>query len=132
MKKLLIPLVVLLVIAGMSACNDEETDSQNVQQLYDSIGVYYPTAQAIRINPLDRENLIVVLGDLSLYNAQPEVRQSAATKIGSIAMGLWGKHSYLKKGSLVITRDVRNEKNDPADGITTPINIDSLRKVMFP
>jgi len=132
MKKLLVPLVVLLVIAAMSACNDEETDSQNVQQLYDSIGVYYPTAQAIRINPLDRENLIVVLGDLSLYNAPPEVRQSAATKIGTIAVGLWGKHSYLKKGSLVITRDLRNEKNDPSDGIATPINIDSLRKVMFP
>ncbi len=131
MKKLLVPVILLVVFAAMYSCNDEETDSANMQQLQDSINVYYRTAEAIHINPEDRENLIIVLGDKSLYAAPQDVKQKEATDIGTMALRIWGKDSYLKKGRLVVTRDTRNTSNEPADGITTNINIDSLKKVLF-
>jgi hypothetical protein len=47
-----------------------------------------------------------------------------------MALHLFGKDSYVKKGRLVLTNDLRNTSNTPPDGIVIEINIDSLKKVM--
>jgi len=128
MKELSLTVFILTAIIAFSSCNDEDTDMAHMTQLQDSINRYYPTAEAIHINPEDRENLIVVLGDTRLYAAPEDVKQHEATDIGRMAIGIWGKDGYLKKGKLVVTKDTHNTSNEPADGITVGINIDSLKK----
>jgi hypothetical protein len=132
MQKIWLPLIILFVIVAASSCKDEDTDMAHMTQLQDSINTHYPTAQGIHINPEDRENLIVVLGDLTLYPASADVKQREATDIGKMAVSIFGKDSYLRKGKLVVTKDIHNTSNEPADGITVNINIDSLKKALFP
>jgi hypothetical protein len=123
-----LPTLLCAVIFTMSACHTE-SDMAAMQQFQDSLFARYPgKVGAIHINPEDRENLIVALGAPALYELSPADRQTEAIQIGAMALRIFGEGSYLKTGRLVLTRDANNAKNDPADGISTDMKLDSLIK----
>ncbi len=131
MKKIVLPVIACSFIAFISACHSE-SDMQANQRLTDSLFARYPgKVGAIRINPENRENLVVVLGAPAFYGTSAEDKKQQAVEIGVLALGIFGKESYLKTGRLVITRDVNNTADNPADGISTDMKLDSLIKAGF-
>jgi hypothetical protein len=76
--------------------------------------------------------MTIIVGDLKFYAASPEEKAQKAEELGKMIMRIYGKGNYLKEGTLIVTKDIRNESEAPADGISTPIDFEGLKKVMFP
>ena len=111
-----------------AACNTEAGNMAQMNVLKDSVLAYYPSVASITVNVQDNSSLIITLGDAELYKATPEEKQKTALTIGQMALRIFDKRSHLEQGKLIVTQDERNNKAEPADGITTMINMDSLRK----
>jgi hypothetical protein len=127
MRKYILPFASLVLLSVMSACQDEASYMPQIEQMKDSIFNAYPTVGAITIKVEDKTNLKVVLGDERLYGAAAEARQKEANELGLMAIRIFGKDSHLRAGALIVTKDMKNNSEKPADGIVTPINIDSLK-----
>ena len=87
---------------------------------------------SITIKVADKTQLKVVLGGASLYATDAAKKQQMAGELGQMALRIFGKDSYLKTGTLVITKDEQNSSESPADGVSTPIDIEGLKKVVYP
>ena len=132
MKKLFLPAIIALIVA-ISSCKDETSYMPQEAQMKDSIFKAYPTTVAsITIQVLDKTQLNIVLGGARLYAADADKKQQMANDLGLMALRIFGKDSYLKTGRLIITKDERNSSENPPDGITTNINLDSLTKIVYP
>jgi hypothetical protein len=51
--------------------------------------------------------------------------RQAAINAGQLALATFGKD--IEKGVLIITKDLKNHPQNPADGIITDMKIDSLK-----
>ena len=133
MKKLFLPIAIIAVIGVVSSCKDETSYMPQEAQMKDSIFKAYPTTVAsIWIHVTDKTQIDIVLGGRKLYATGAAQKQQMANELGFMALRIFGKDSYLKTGKLVITKDEQNSVDNPADGISTNINLDSLTKIAYP
>lgn len=128
MKKLILPIVATMIVA-ISSCKDEESYMPQEAAMRDSIFSAYPsTVASVHLHVTDKTDLRIVLGGEKLYTSAPEERQKMANNLGGMAVRIFGKDSYLKTGELILTKDERNTLDTPADGISTKINIEAMKK----
>ncbi len=132
MRKLIIPVILGLIVI-VSSCKDETSYMPQITQMKDSIFKAYPTTVAsIWMNVLDKTDLKIVLGGKRLYATQDAEKQKMAADMGTMAWRIFGKDSYLKKGTLVFTKDEQNTVDTPADAVTVPINMDAAKNIVYP
>ena len=100
-----------------------------MEALRDSIFKAYPnTVAAIKVDVKGATDLHIVLGGGELFKTAADKRQQMANDVGLMAVRIFGRDSYIKTARLVITKDERNTSDEPADGIVSGINVDSLKK----
>jgi hypothetical protein len=127
-------IAVVMMCALLPACKnmEEGTDMAGIQQMKDSVMAHYANVGSIYVDVKDRKDLVVVLGDAVLYGSSADQKAKTANAMGLMALRMFGKDNQLEKGSLVVTKDIKNSVENPTDGITVAINIDSLRKASVP
>jgi len=131
MKKIFIPFIIASA-AAFSSCQDETSYTPQIEQMRDSLFHNYPTTVAsITIKVEDKTDLKVVLGGQTLYAKAAENKAKMAEEVGYMAARIFGKDSYLRTGSLIITKDERNVAVAPPDGIATPIDLEGIKKSVY-
>ncbi len=133
MKKLFSITIFVTVISLLYACGDRTANDGKTNIIRDSMVNLLPNYRAVHINVSeDRSELTVVVADTKFYPASAEERSKKAEELGKMILRIYGKDNYLQKGSLVLTKDINNTSDAPADGIKTPIDFEGLKKVVFP
>jgi len=128
MKKLL-TVIFIALIAGMSSCKEGNDNDGKTQVVQDSLINVFPTWQALKIKiDENRTQMTVIIGDASFYNANADVKNQKALELAKMILRIYGKDNYLEKGTLIVTKDVHNTSETPADGISIPINFADLKK----
>jgi hypothetical protein len=88
-----------------------------------------PTWQALRVKVEDNhERMNIVIGDPAFYALSPEEKALKATEVAKMVLRIYGKGNYLKKGNLVVTKNTRNTEDEPADGLSTPLEFEGLKQ----
>jgi hypothetical protein len=129
MRKLIMPAIVLLLAIVIASCADDASYMPQIEQMKDSIFAAYPnTVASVRIHVDNKTDISIVLGGEVLRKSPEDKRQQMAGDLGKMTLRIFGKDSYLKTGKLVITKDERNSSDTPADGVSSSINLDSLKK----
>jgi len=128
MKKLILPIIATMIVA-ISSCKDDVDYTPFENTMKDSIFAAYPTSVgSVRLHATDKTDLRIVLGGQKLYATPPQDRQKMADDLGKMAIRIFGKDSYLRTGVLVLTKNEQNTEDSPADGISTKIDIEALKK----
>lgn len=133
MRKLLLGLTLSVGIFAIPSCKEEVSkDAQVNAMLNDSISTILPACQSFRSHiGDDHTSILVVDGDLSFYDATPEVKTQKAEELGKMILRFYGKDNKLETGTLTVTRDTRNTIDEPKDGISIPIPIAALKKAGY-
>ena len=103
---------------------------QQMSDMKDSIFKDYPTVAAVTINIQDERLLVVTLGSKRLAVKSADDRQKMAGDVAAMAIRLLGKNSGVQQEKLIITPNERNDQAEPADGLVSSYNVDSLQKAM--
>ncbi len=133
MKKLkrLVAFASITVFIAICGCKEEVAITmEQVTQIEDSIPKAIPTTSTMNIFVVNNSELKIVIGDTRFYNADPVIKQEKANQVGLMALKVLGPG--ITKGKLIITKNVVDKLENPNDGISTDMNIDSLKKVVFP
>lgn len=130
MKKLILPITVALIAAA--SCKETAYQGINmdqVRQLEDSIPTLIKGVSTIHtIQNSDYTNVTIIIGDVPFYSASPEVKQEAANRVGLALLRILGKENNISKATLVVTQNVKDNNDNPPDGIKTEIDIEALKK----
>jgi len=114
----------------MNSCDDAENDGKT-RVIQDSLVNVLPTWQALKIKVDDNKtNMHIVVGDATFYKASDDVKNKKADELAKMILRIYGKDNYLEKGTLIITADIRNKIDTPADGVSIPIDFSALKKTM--
>lgn len=133
MKRLFLLSVFAALMLAMFSCNEMNDNNGKTLILKDSLVNVLPTYEAVHIKVNDDHDfMLIVVGDVTFYKASPEEKTRKAEEVGKMVLRIYGKDNYLKKGSLIVTKDNRNTSDNPADGISTPIDFEALKKVVYP
>lgn len=124
MNKLYFTVIAASIMAAMAGCKDDASYMPQIEQMRDSVFNVYPTVGAVTIKVEHGTVLKVVLGDASLYTAAADVKQKEANELGAMAKRIFGKGNELSSGTLIVTNDVRNGSESPADGVAVPIKME--------
>ena len=126
--KRLIPLV-LVVLVALFSCNEKAENDGKTTVVHDSMATVLPTWQALKVKVSDDKNdMLIVVGDATLYKASDEVKKQKAEEVAKMVLRIYGPNNYLEKGKLIITADIKNEAEAPADGITLPLDFAAMKK----
>jgi hypothetical protein len=132
MKKLLLLLLPLLSMGALFSCKEGVDNEGKTRIIQDSLNSVLPTWQALKIKVEDDHSTMnIVVGDATFYNASDDEKKKKAIELGQMVERIYGKGNYLEKGNLIVTKDVRNTSERPADGITIPIDFKVLNKEMY-
>lgn len=132
MKKIICAITIICAVFTFSACDGGHDNDGKTNVINDSISNIFPSCQAFHANIYDnREGINIVLGDLTFYKASEEERKRKADELAKMILRIYGKDNYLKRGTLIVTKDIRNTSEAPTDGITTPIPITELKKAGY-
>jgi len=133
MKRILFASIFLSSSVFLYSCKEVNENDGKTRVIQDSLINVLPTWQALKIKvEEDRSKMIIVVGDQQFYNASPDEKSKKAEKLGEMILRIYGKDNYLEKGALIVTKDVQNQSETPTDGISTPIDFVSLKKVVYP
>ena len=124
--------LLLLMVTLFSACKEETDHSAQKEQLQAEIFKKFPATESISIQIGRSTDFTVVLGNKQLYKVSDAKKQQVANELGLMTIRIFGKDNGFSDAKLVLTNDGRNESFTPADGITMPINIDSLNNAVQP
>ncbi len=128
MKRLFIPLIVV-VITTFFSCNDRMENDGKTTVVHDSLVNVLPTWQALKVKVSDdKTDMLIVVGDATLYKASDEVKKQKAEEVAKMVLRIYGPNNYLEKGNLIITANIRNEDEAPADGIKIPMDFAGMKK----
>ncbi len=132
MKRLLATLSVIFACC-VSCDNMDNISMAEVQQYQDSVSGLIPGARTVQARTerdfnTEAVQLKLIIGSEEFYDASPDKKQAAAIKAGQMALRILGKG--LGSGVLIITKDIREHKEDPADGRASDMMIDSLKRNM--
>jgi len=127
MRQLLAASLLILSACSLSACNEADTDGKTTI-IQDSLVNVLPTWQALKISvENNKTEMKVVVGDATFYNASPEEKKHKADDLARMVLRIYGPGNYLEKGTLIVTKDVRNQSWDPSDGVATPLDFKSFK-----
>jgi hypothetical protein len=98
---------------------------EEVHKYEDGIPAIIPTAASVQTRIEKNVDLKLIVGDPKFYNASPAEMKQAAINAGQLALATFG--TDIEKGVLIITKDLKNHPQNPADGIITDMKIDSLK-----
>ena len=127
MKKLLLP-VLLISVTSFFSCKEGVDNDGKTRIIQDSLNSVLPTWQALKIKVEDNTNMKIVVGDATFYKASADVKAKKAEALGEMVLRIYGKGNYLEKGTLIVTSDVKNNSETPADGISVPIDFSEMKK----
>jgi hypothetical protein len=129
MKQFLAFLIVATSVLLMPSCQEMNDNDGKTRIIQDSLNNVLPTWQALKIKVEDnRTRMTVVVGDATFYKASDEVKSKKAADLGKMILRIYGPNNYLEKGTLIVTKDVQNNSEAPADGISIPIDFEGLKK----
>lgn len=128
MRTIIAMAAVLLCFAAASCKELAESHMTEMARMRDSVFQKYPSVAAITINIQDNKRLIFTLGSRKLAKAGEAERKQMAADLAAMALRMLGKDSGIEEQKLIITPNERNDEAEPADGIVTTFNIDSLEK----
>lgn len=132
MKKTLCLGLLALFFFAMFSCK-EVNNAGKSRILEDSMVKVFPAYQSLHIElNSDETEITVVVGDQQFYPASAEEKSKKADELGRMIVRIYGKENYLNKGTLIATKDPRNTSIAPSDGIATPMDIEGLKKAIFP
>ena len=127
MRSLLIFVAIMGVLVQFS-CNQVDVDGKTLI-LQDSLATVLPTWQALKVKVGENNtSMLIVVGDASLYKAPDAEKSKRAQELGKMVLRIFGKGNYLEKGNLVITADIHNTSETPADGVNIPIDFTALKQ----
>jgi hypothetical protein len=133
MKQFLAVAVLFVALFAMPSCKEVDDNDGKTRVIQDSLINVLPTWQALHIRVSeDRSEMTIVVGDATFYKATDEVKNKKALEVGKMVLRIYGPDNYLKKGTLIVTQDVSNKSETPPDGISTPIDFEGLKKVVYP
>jgi hypothetical protein len=125
----------LFLVALISAgCEEQQMITMaQLQDYQDSVSGLIPGALSVQARTKrdfnsEKVTLKLIIGSNEYYDANPDSKQSAAIKAGEIALRVLGKG--LDDGVLIITRDIREHKDEPTDGRRSDMKIDSLKQTL--
>lgn len=123
----------LLAAIALMSCKDRSGISHMEQMtvMKDSIFSAYPSVAGITINVQNGDLLVITLGSGKLAAASEAERRKIAGELGAMTLRLFGKDSGIEKEKLIITPNEHNTEAEPADGLVTHFNIDSLEDATF-
>jgi hypothetical protein len=132
MKKMMLPVVVACIEAlSFSGC--KEPKKVTIDQLHaieDSIPKLFPNAKTVHtIQNDDYNNLRLIIADPVFYNAPTDQQQVMAVRTGAMVLHVLGPDNSITKATLILTKDTRNDNEEPADAVKTDMKIDSLEKL---
>jgi hypothetical protein len=114
------------IMLGIVSCNEPRIiEMEEVHKFEDGIPAIIPTAASVQTRIEKNVDLKLIVGDSKFYNASPAEMRQAAINAGQLALATFGKD--IEKGVLIITKDLKNHPQNPADGIITDMKIDSLK-----
>jgi hypothetical protein len=114
------------IMLGIVSCNEPRIiEMEEVHKFEDGIPAIIPTAASVQTRIEKNVDLKLIVGDPKFYNASPAEMRQAAINAGQLALATFGKD--IEKGVLIITKDLKNHPQNPADGIITDMKIDSLK-----
>ncbi|MCD6011946.1 MAG: hypothetical protein K0Q79_1808 [Flavipsychrobacter sp.] len=135
MKNILSLCASVVLFTFLFSCKDVPDLRGRTPILNDSIRTtnMFPTFRALHIDlNEDWTEITVVIGDPNFYGASAEEKNKKAEELGKMIVRIYGTENYLDKGTLVVTKDVNNTSNTPADGISVPIDLKALKKAVSP
>lgn len=128
--RIMIP-VLLGASLGIVSCKEvAESHMKEMVQMRDSVFKNYPSVAAVTINVQDNKRIIFTFGSRKLAGAGEAQRQQMAAELGAMTLRMFGKNSGIEEEKLIITPDEQNDQAEPADGIVTTFNIDSLARTI--
>ena len=119
----------LFSIAFVS-CQDIQLQMGQVHRYNDTIPNVIPNLSTVQTRVDDNEHLKLIVGSPRFYSAATASMQEAAVKAGQAALAIFG--NGITSGTLIITQDLKDHQEDPADGIKVDMKIDSLKKAALP
>jgi hypothetical protein len=99
---------------------------EQVHQYNDSIPVIISGISTIETKVEESRHVRLILGSADLYDASEETLQAAAVKAGLMALKIFD--SGIETGTLIITKDLQQHKEEPKDGRRSDMKIDSLKR----
>lgn len=115
-----------LFILVVVSCNEPRIiEMEEVHKFEDGIPAIIPTAASVQTRIEKNVDLKLIVGAPKFYDASPAEMKQAAIKAGQLALATFG--TDLEKGVLIITKDLKNHPENPADGIITDMKLDSLK-----
>lgn len=124
MKRFVLPVIIAAVaFGGFTSCKEGDADNDPKKFVVkDSLANIFPTWQAAEIGvESDKTVINVVIGDKTFYTASPEEKAKKAALLGQMIQRIYGADGHFEKGELIVTKDVKNTSQHPADGVSTPI-----------
>ena len=126
--KSVLSVIALVSMCMLFSCSEEAVDAKS-RVVQDSLVNVLPQWQALKIKIGDNNtSMLIVVGDATFYKATPEEKSKKATELGEMILRIFGKGNYLEKGNLIVTADIHNTSEAPADGIAVPIDFEALKK----
>lgn len=122
----LLGIAAVLLVSSCKEGNDNDGKTVIVQ---DSLVNVIPTWQALKVKIEDnRTEMKIIIGDPAFYALSPEEKAKKANEVAQMVLRIYGKGNYLEKGKLIVTKNARNTEEEPADGISTPLDFEGLKK----
>ncbi len=129
MKQFFGLIIVAAALCLTPSCKEGVDNDGKTLILQDSVVTVLATWQALKIKVDDNKTQMnVIVGDATFYKASAEEKGKKALELGRMIIRIYGANSYLEKGNLIVTNDVKNNSETPADGISTPIDFVALKK----
>jgi hypothetical protein len=134
MQKIFAPLAIGFI--ALTSCNglkeQKPLTTDQVHAIEEGIPKIIPTVTLINTRQGDdHSKLKIILGDPTFYNANDDEKRSKAIEVGKMVLQAVGVENTLSEGKLVITKDVKNQSEDPADGISLDMKLDSLNNELY-
>lgn len=136
MNKLLIPIAAAAIC--ITSCKDTEykrINSDQLRMIEDSVAHLIPDVRTIHTLQNDDDDLTkvkIIIGDVTFYAASADAKRAAADRLGLAILRVMGKDNNLKKGIIVFTRNVKDDKENLADAINIEIDLAAMQKTAFP
>jgi len=129
-------LPVVLCIASCALKEQKKINMAQVAQIEDSVlnAQIVPGTTSIHIfQDEDYSKAFIIILNQRLYKGKENDKmQQAAVRTGQMLARVLGPDMTVSQATLVVSLNDPNEDKVPADGISTDMKIDSLKKVFYP
>lgn len=134
MQKIFASLVLTSVL--FAACNgmkeQKALTTDQIHKIEDGIPKIIPSVTLINTRQgEDHSKVTIILGDPTFYAASDADKQKKAIELGKLVLETAGVENSLHDGKVIITKDIQNQSESPADGIILNMKLDSLNNELY-